>query len=74
MSNTNTFRIHHKNKGEMSTKTFYSCRNIFLPLNIFIGDLEEKRKSMQRILSDETKIGKTVNEEDWLDRVNQVTC
>lgn len=58
----------------MSTKNFHSCRKIFLPLNIFIGDLEENRKSVQRIFSDETKIGKTVNEEDWLDRVNWVTC
>lgn len=50
----------------MSTKDFYSSRKIFLPLNTFIGDLEENRKSVQRIFSDETKIGKTVNEEDWL--------
>lgn len=70
MSNTNTFRIHHENKREISTKTFYSCRKIFLPLNIFIGNLEENRKSVQGVFSDKTKIGKTVNEEDWLDRVN----
>lgn len=74
MSNTNTFRIHHKNKREMSTKNFYSCRKIFLPLNIFIGNLEGNRKSVQRVFLDETKIGKTVNDEDWLDRVNRVTC
>lgn len=74
MSNTNTFGIHHKNKREMSTENFYSCRTIFLPLNIFIGNLEGNRRSVQRIFSDETKIGKTVNEEDWLDRVNRVTC